>query len=139
MSNKAISIFTFILLLSTLLVTGCGQPKVSGKVVFSDDQSPVTHGVVIFHGDNHIARGYIADGKYVMESLKKNDGLPPGKYRIAIKETQVNIGPDALPVYKNLIDKKYESPDTSGLSLNVTKSQTFDIQVDRFVEDQKSR
>jgi len=135
MSNKTVSFFTAFVLFSLLLVIGCGQPKISGKVIYSDDQSPVTHGTVMFHGSHGVARGIIqSDGRYVIESIKKNDGLPKGEYKISIKETQVNIGPEALPVYKNLIDKKYESPDTSDLFLNVTKSQTFDIQVDRFQE-----
>ena len=133
MSNKRAPIFLITVLFSLLITTGCGQPKISGKVVYSDDQSPVTQGVVIFHDGNNIARGPIqSNGRYAVESLKKNDGLPPGMYKISIKETQVNISEADLPVYQNMIDKKYESPDTSGLSLNVTKSQTFDIQVERF-------
>lgn len=134
MSNKITHFLSIIVLFSLLIATGCGQPKIIGKVVFSDDLSPLPNGTVIFHGDKHIARGYIADGNYVLESLKKNDGLPRGQYRISIKETQINIGPASLPVYKNVIDVKYESPATSGLTLDVQKSQTFDIKVDRFPE-----
>ena len=134
MSNKAVSFFTSIVLFSLLIVTGCGNPKVRGKVVFSDDQSPVSHGVVVFHGNGYIARGYINNGEYAMESIKKNDGLPPGEYKISVKETQIKMGPENLPTFKNVIDKKYENPDTSGLTLNVTKSQNFDIQVDRVKE-----
>ena len=129
-------IFLTAVLVSLLLVAGCGQPKVSGRVVFSDDQSPVTDGEVIFHAGDRIARGYIQpDGSFVVESLRKGDGLPPGTYKISLKNTQIDINKGGrMPVYVNAIDRKYESPDTSGLTLEVTRSQTFDIQVDRFVE-----
>ena len=133
MPNKIVSLFAFAILFSMVIASGCGQPKINGKVVFSDDESPVTQGVVIFHGDHGIARGEIQkDGRFVVSSIKKNDGLPPGKYRISIKETQIDISGGGLPTYKNVIDKKYESPDTSGLTLDVQKSQTFDIKVERF-------
>jgi hypothetical protein len=138
MSNRIVPFFAFALLFSLLIAAGCGQPKISGKVVFSDDQSPVTKGVVMFHGDHGVARGDIQpDGSFVVSSLKQNDGLPPGKYSISIKETQINLTPrgQGLPNYKNVIDKKYANQNTSGLILNVTKSQSFDIQVDRFVEN----
>ena len=136
MSNKSASIFLIAVLVSLLIVTGCGQPKLSGRVVFSDDQSPVTCGMIIFHSGDGIARGYIQpDGSYVVESLRKGDGLPPGTYKISLKSTQIRtIKPGGGMVFENVIDTKYESPDTSGLTLEVTKSQAFDIQVDRFVE-----
>ena len=127
MSRTLIPIFLL------LLVVGCGQPKINGKVVFSDDKSPVPHGIVIFHEGNRIARGMIqSDGSYVMGSLTQKDGLPVGTYKVSIKETQVNISETSLPIYKNVIDNKYESPDTSGLFLEVKGSQTYDIEVDRF-------
>jgi hypothetical protein len=123
-----------ILVLLLLLVTGCGNPKISGKVVFSDDQTPVPRGTVMFHTGNKIARGEIQhDGSYVVGSLKGNDGLPKGTYQITIKGTQMRVGARLRDTrFVNVIDQKYENPGTSGLVLDVKRSQTFDIQVDRF-------
>lgn len=127
----------FCLAVSVVFITlsiGCGNPKISGKVVFSDDKTPLTHGEVIFYGDKNIARGKIqSDGRYVMGSEKIKDGLPKGEYRIAIKGTQINTNfGKGLPIFKSVIDAKYSNADTSGLTLNVTQSQSFDIEVDRF-------
>lgn len=135
MPNKTSSFF-IVVLFSLLLTTGCGKPKISGTVVYADDGSPVTHGVVIFHRDNTIARGIIKEGgKYVVGSIEDKDGLPKGQYRVSIKETQINTSPrHLLPKWKNVIHSKYESPDTSELSVDIQKSQTFDIKVDRFPE-----
>ena len=151
MSNKITPFYLIFGVLVMLIVVGCGQPKVSGRVVFSDDQSPLTQGVVIFHGDHGIARGRIkSDGYYVMGSESEKDGLPPGKYRISIKESQADANaskehpvrlrpngkpyPPPLPVLVSVIDQKYEKPETSGLTVEIQKSQTFNIEVDRVAE-----
>jgi len=123
-----------IVLLALAVVIGCGKPKVKGKVYFSDDKSPVTQGTVLFHRDNEISRGIIQkDGTFVVGTLSARDGLAPGNYRISIKNTQIDIsGGSIMPVFQNVIDRKYEDPGTSELTLEVKKSQTFDIPVDRF-------
>jgi len=83
MAPKITAIITSLFLFSLLMAVGCGQPKVNGRVVFSDDQSPVTYGVVFFHGDHGIARGFIQpDGKFTVESLGGNDGLPAGQQEL---------------------------------------------------------
>jgi len=150
MSNK-IAPFSLVLVILMLFGMGCGKPKVGGRIVFSDDQSPLTQGVVMFHGDHGIARGRIkSDGRYVVGSETENDGLPPGKYRISIKESQADANaskelpvryrpngqpyPPPLPVLVDVIDRKYEKPETSGLTVEIQKSQTFNFEVDRAAE-----
>ena len=120
-----------------LLAIGCnsGKSGLKGKVVFSDDQTPLDGGTVCFVSDQGISRGAIGkDGSYVAGSIGANDGLPPGNYRIYFMDTELyeDVPGGGLPKMIRRIDAKYESPDTSGLTLEVKKSMTHDIHVDRY-------
>jgi len=141
----------FLFLIGT---AGCGSGFVPlrGTVTFSDDGSPLTTGSVYFDNGKALARGKInEDGTYVVGSLKNNDGLAPGHYRVYVQA----IGPDPsgalepmgpagpgtdasdasaprLRVAVSLVDAKFNSAETSGLELNVDrKTKTHDIVVDR--------
>ncbi|MCL2120136.1 MAG: hypothetical protein FWH27_17095 [Planctomycetaceae bacterium] len=120
------------------LMAGCGgKPGLRGKVVFSDDQSPVTKGIVVFENesDKSVARGELdQNGNYAVSSLKANDGIAPGKYRVYLTNTE-NYKPNpggGLEILENTVDFKYHKPDSSGLTVDVKKSTTFDFEVDRF-------
>ena len=108
----------------------------SGKVVFSDDKNPLSHGEVGFESASgtFFARGDIQpDGTFVVGSLKTNDGLPPGKYRVSVSAVQ-QVGQDraGYAIFESLIDTKYGTPATSGLTLDITKTtRNFNIEVDR--------
>ena len=115
---------------------GCGgNPKVKGKVVFSDDKTPLTQGVVNFVSDKGIARGELdKEGNFVVGSEKVSDGLPPGNYRVYLSSTELYKTDAAgnLAGIEYLIDKKYEEASTSDLTVEVKKSMTYNIEVDRF-------
>lgn len=120
-----------------LVVTGCGKHvAVGGKVVFSDDGSPVPCGRVCFSTDDFQAFGDIKeDGTYVVGTLSTKDGLPPGSYKIsitgALRATETLESGDVLT--EPLVDAKYSGPSTSGLTANVSKGTTkFDFQLDRY-------
>ena len=122
-----------------MLIAGCGGENVGlkGKVTFSDDDSPVTSGTVAFRKDGKIARGDIKeDGTYVVGFDKVANGLPPGKYQVFISGAYQVVGRNEAAeedILEPLLDKKYESPETSGLTVEVTAStKVFDIKVDRF-------
>lgn len=131
-TTKLLCLFCLI----SLLFGGCGgNVKVSGKVVFSDDQTPVTKGTIKFTDGKHSATaGIKSDGTYTVGSVKENDGLPPGEYKIFImgSEKMESAPGGGLPTVTYTIDRKYEKADTSGLVLKVEKSMTYDIEVDRF-------
>ena len=138
-----------------VVVAGCGSGLVPlrGTVTFSDDGSPLTTGVVYLDNGKNLARGTInADGTYIVGSLKNNDGLAPGHYRIyiqaigpdpsgALEPMALSAGPGMAPpdasaprlrVQVLLIDAKFTSPETSGLEINVDRStRSHDIVVDR--------
>jgi hypothetical protein len=119
-----------------LLAAGCGQNcRLKGKVVFSDDQSPLTQGTVCLISDAGIARGPIgSDGSYEVGSLSDKDGLPPGTYQIYLTETEIYepVPGAGLPRRIVVIDEKYSQANTSGLSVEVKSSMTHNIEVDRF-------
>ncbi|MDR3198515.1 MAG: hypothetical protein LBU34_11665, partial [Planctomycetaceae bacterium] len=125
-----------LLLLAVLTLVGCGNPKVHGKVVFSDDKSPLQGGTVNFVTDKNIARGQInKNGNYVIGSEQAKDGLPAGEYKIYITDTIKVLPPKdgtGIPVFVQVIHPKYTKPETSGLTLNVKKSQVFNIEVERY-------
>lgn len=125
------------LLISSLLIlaciVGCGKNvPLGGKVTFSDDQTPLTKGIVCFQNGGFTARGPLKeDGTYVVGSEKAADGLPPGEYQIYI--TGAVEGSEMTGDLKRLIDKKWEDPSSSGATLNVTGStKTHDFSVDRY-------
>ena len=123
-----------------LLFAGCGNGNVgiTGKVTFSDTGEPLTKGSVVFQKDGKIYRGAIGEnGTYTIVDLEKDGkGLPPGKYQVYVSGAQnaIEITPESgLYNYEQLIDRRHEAPDTSGLSVDVSVStKTFDIVVDPF-------
>ena len=130
--SKYLLIVSFVL----CFIIGCGgNPKLKGKVVFSDDKTPLTQGVVNFISDKGIARGELdKEGNFVVGSEKTNDGLPPGNYRVYLSSTEIYKTDAAgnLAGIEYLIDKKYEDASTSGLTVEVKNSMKYEIEVDRF-------
>lgn len=136
------------LILSFLLLVGCNRHVgLSGKVVFSDDKSPLPFGTVglLAESGAFSARGDIKpDGTFTSGSVKTNDGVPPSKYRVsvsALKEIEVvpAVGESSPEItYETLIDPKYGLPETSGITIDITSSmRNFIIEVDRYVPKAK--
>ena len=123
---------TFPLLL--LLTLGCGgDPRVTGRVTFADDGSPVTSGTVIFSKTGYTGRAAIdSNGRFSVHSEAKGHGIPPGTYRVHLEGTERATVEDGGFRVEHLIDRRYTNPETSGLSLTVEGSRTFDIVVERF-------
>jgi len=125
----------FSLSLALLLLVGCGGGKVgmSGRVIYSDDKSPLPMGTVYLETDTFLARGNIqSDGTFVVGSLGERDGLPPGTYRVSIRDAMRSIGQDANgdTIYEPLIDPN----SAAGLTVEITSTtRDFTIEVDRFV------
>lgn len=122
---------------SLLICTGCDDKvKLSGRVTFFDDGSPLNVGCVYFVSDTYMSRGQLqSDGTFVLSSTGKKDGIPAGQYGVYIGQAEVHSGqmtPDDYPVMKSLIAEKFTDSRTSGLSLTVDRStRQFDIVVDR--------
>jgi len=98
------------MLILTLLIGGCGpsgprRVKVEGKVTF-DGAPPPADGAVYFAPDKP-APGFKGrpayatfskgDGTFVAGSVKKDDGLVPGTYRVTIECWKEQPGRDGTP------------------------------------------
>jgi hypothetical protein len=125
---------TKILVLSLLLVAGCGKSggliPVTGTVKYADG-SPLTieAGSVIFQaaeGTGNANGAVQQDGSFTMMTKKPGDGVKPGNYKVAVQ---------LWKSYRNLtpaIAKKYTDPSTSGLEATVDSSHTtFDFTVEK--------
>jgi hypothetical protein len=124
--------------LGCLLATlGCnrGEPlgQVSGRVTYQGQ--PVTEGIVVFANPTlgvHRASKLGADGRYEVFTNGR-PGLPLGSYQVSVAPPvdELVIGPINTPPkpreYANL-PKKYRSPATSGLTLEVKSGENpFDV------------
>ena len=151
------------LLLSLVLMIGCGSNvKFGGRVTFSDDDSPLTGGMVCFQAGGFFARGEInADGNYTLGSVTASDGIPKGTYQVYLADTEkiesvdiVVISPEKglaeaqASTGRNPVDGsvvmggrkitprvalKYASSKTSDIQVVVDgKTKRYDFKVERF-------
>ena len=129
MKNHAIVVLGVCL----LLLIGCGENvQVSGKVTF-EDGTPLSKGTVIFTtGTNQSKAAIETDGSYRIGTLNPGDGVPRGTYQVYITGTIElhGAGPMGMPLgATQLVDSKFTSPETSGLTCEVKGSRTYDITV----------
>lgn len=127
--------------LAALALAGCGRRDlhpVSGTVRFSDG-SPLTTGRVVATYAPPAAYGgwgYIKpDGTFTLGSFTPTDGIRPGTVQVAITfayESEGQPGSDGMSTkQKPLVHKRFESPETSGLSFEIPRQTTWDIVVER--------
>jgi hypothetical protein len=131
-----------------LLVAGCGNVPLGGRVTFTDNGEPLTTGTICFVRGNQQATGKIDANGYYKVKFGAKSGIPKGEYKICIQEadqeeavpsgkTVVNMAtgksePEMFIKHTPLIAAKYANIETSGLALNVDgKTKTFDMTVDR--------
>ena len=122
--------FVFVLLLLLASVGCSGNISLHGKVHFSDG-APLDTGIVCFQSDKGtVSRAPLqADGTFKVTTVKKNDGIVPGTYKVFIAGAMRG---EAIPGAKAsadggipegnvfpLIDPKLMHPDTSGLTCEV--------------------
>jgi len=123
----------FFLLYTVLVLTtiGCSDKVIiRGKVTFSDDQSPLTVGQVVFQTDTLQARGTLKpDGTYILGTLSEKDGIPKGTYNVTITNAMENVTDPSrpmVPVLRSLIvPMKERTVVVDG------KQKVYDIVVDR--------
>jgi hypothetical protein len=112
---------------------GCGNSNLSltGKVAFEDGQ-PLTKGMVIFDNGTVSSRAPInPDGTFVVGTAKEKDGIPLGTYKVCIvgaEEMLPNPERKMPPPKRQLIHKKFEQIDTSGLTITIANpTKPFNI------------
>lgn len=122
------SVFPFLMVIA---LSGCGNPKTTGKVTFPDG-TPLTTGTVCFETSEFAFYGDLKpNGTYSMGKTEDGQGIPPGEYKVRIQGAQLPDGldSDGNVKYKPLIDAKFSDASTSGLTCTVDGKTQFDFQV----------
>ena len=124
-----------LILLFVACSLGCGnQVKVNGRVTFAEDGSPLTIGSVCFEADGYSAQGLLDhNGNYQLTSIKQNDGVPPGKYKVFIDGALESVGQNRFgPLKTPILDRKYTDPHNPAYTFEVNRSnRVFDFTVER--------
>ncbi|MBI1249442.1 hypothetical protein GC197_16575 [bacterium] len=106
---------------------------VSGTVTYNG--SPLSDAIVVFAPKNGNVSGSAhtnSEGKFVAQAYPPTNGIPEGDYQVTVSKTEsveVTGGdPDNVQTKTNyLIPKKFGQPQTSGLTLTVTKDGKDDV------------
>jgi len=142
--NSASRVIAILCLFLVVSAVGCGKCKVRGTVKFADG-TPLTGGVVNFTDDVKLFKGEVKkDGTFEMKTVKPGDGIDPGTYKVYLTETLNLVVSDKKSKTSSLdgegsaemdvigkseltVDPKYSDASTSGLTVTVSKSMTYDI------------
>ena len=121
-----------LILLTVMHLSACGSnlPKtirVSGRVTF-DGQPPPGPGSVYFlpieaaegFPSRPASGAFGTDGGFKAKTFEPGDGLMPGKYLLAIECWDTPPSMQGNPG-KSHVPKKYQSPQTSGFKLDITR------------------
>ena len=146
------TVFFVFLSLSVVGFIGCQPSGLSGLVtlkgtVFLDDQ-PLAGAQIVFapeeEGQRSASAVSLDNGTFAATTLKHNDGIYPGKYRIGVTKTEVidrrtseqikrdnsdiadesmaSIPPSPEPEFQIIVPERYNDFDSSGLTVEVGKS-----------------
>ncbi len=129
-----------VLLFPFVCACGSGRPDTfatKGKVVFADG-SPLAGGTIMFqssgHGDQVFnARGLIKqDGTFQMTTFDSNDGAVAGEHKVLVREAAPASDFAPPSATAKLVDPRFMSFDTSGLTVNVKEENNdLTIKIDR--------
>ena len=119
------------------LVIGCGGPSgpaaklvpVTGKVTYKGQ--PLAKGTVSLMPvkPGNTATGEIVGGAFKLSTYQKDDGAPPGQYKVAVTAWEKEPTMDA-PKGVPAIPQKFFDPAKSGLTAEVSPQKTelnFDL------------
>jgi hypothetical protein len=128
--------------LGLLILGGCsGRQPVRGKLVYGDNEQPVTElaGFDVMFTSEKLgvsARGSIQkDGTFQLGTEKENDGAPPGEYVVTL--TQPIREPDRPYLGDPVVDRTYEDPARSDLRAEVTSGKNDFVFKLRRIEKKK--
>ena len=120
-------------------LAGCGSSHelstVPVRVTVTLDGQPVTQGAVHFLPERgRLAKGKIEpDGAAELGTYGEHDGVIIGKHKIAVvvvEKGPPGPGDGGLPTYKWLIPEHYGSPDTSGLTCELSGREQHVVRIE---------
>ncbi|GHT13554.1 hypothetical protein FACS1894170_09690 [Planctomycetales bacterium] len=136
--------------LFALCVAGCSNNvRVSGKVTYEDDGSPLKYGVVMFVAEKNQFRGIIKDGVYDVGDVKQGEGIPPDTYKVWLINTErseLRIYPDGSVAFDEWVSfpqvaEEFTQPNKTSLELAVSSGGrvTYDIAVKKHPDFDKQQ
>ncbi|MBN2295933.1 MAG: hypothetical protein JXM70_26110 [Pirellulales bacterium] len=133
-------VLLLVLLVPLYCACGSGRPETyttKGKVVFPDG-SPLSGGSIMFQSTGqgekvYNARGLIGpDGTFEMTTFEPNDGAVAGKHIVMVRESAPATDFTPPSATARLVDPRFMSFDTSGLTVDVKKGDNdLTIKIDR--------
>jgi hypothetical protein len=127
-----------VIVIALVVCIGCGQDRerlypVSGRVAFADG-TPLTQGMVVFDSvaENAAvgARGVIgSDGAFRMGTRGDGDGVPAGRYRVAIAIPARNGDTGAVNASGPAIAPRFAAFESSGLEFTVEQNRANDYRL----------
>ena len=88
-------------------------------------------GAIYFHPQKgQTANGIVRDGKFTLSTYNDGDGAIVGKHRVAVEVVEEVPTKDGDITTKSLIPKKYTSPDSSGIELEIPAAGRPNLQID---------
>ncbi len=114
---------------TTLVLTGCGDPRVTGTVKYQDG-TPLTTGTVVLQNDQSQGIGELRqDGSFDLYQIKPGDGLKRGVYRGYITGAVI-IDDNHRTTY--LIPEKYGDINQAGITYDSDKDKgRLDVVVEK--------
>lgn len=124
MTNYKQNLWYVLIFVCLLAITGCGtNVRVSGTVTFSDGSS-LKKGKITFENDQVFYYGKIQkNGSFSLGVVKDGQGIPPGKYRVAVESYDVE-GKGSEEVLIHFVAEKFRNSSTSGIEYNITEKTT---------------
>ncbi|MCL2004992.1 MAG: carboxypeptidase-like regulatory domain-containing protein [Planctomycetaceae bacterium] len=112
-------LYLLAILLTSLMIVGCGGgTKVTGTVKYSDG-TPFTEGDIVFDNEATNVIGYMdSQGHFALFQAKPGDRVPPGTYRGTI-----------VPRIGVVVPRKYTSTATSGLEIVVEPGKPLHLDI----------
>jgi hypothetical protein len=130
--REALTLRFVSILSAAVMLAACGSnlPKtipVSGQVTFDGQPSPAAGSVLFLpieaaegFPSRPASGAFGTDGRFKAKTFEPGDGLMPGKYLLSVECWETPPSMQGNPG-KSHVPKKYQSPQTSGLKLYVTR------------------
>jgi len=101
--------------------------NVTGTVTLNGDPLPAGSITFMPVAGTNSCTGEIVDGKFTLSTFSKDDGAPPGEYKVAVTAwtTPPEMGVEGVPA----IPKQYFDANTSGLSATISEDAKQEVPI----------
>ena len=108
--------------------TAVSAVPASGTVTYKG--KPLEKGTIQFVPEvGRPASGQIVDGKFTLSTYGTDDGAIPGKHKVGVIHATEEKTKDGDTRLKHLIPESFSNPESSGLSVEIPKKGTSQIEI----------